>query len=99
MANTEVMAITDLQVRIMELEKDASTAWHHHTTVDDFFVCLTGRIQVESPDPKQAIVLNPGERAEIKSPRVHRVVNLHPDLSEYLLVQGIGCYDFIKDRV
>lgn len=97
MADQVIMEVSDLKVRVMELTEGASTQWHHHTAVDDFFVCLSGTVQIESPDPKQAVVLHPGERTKITSCRIHRVVNLYQGRSEYLLVQGVGPYDFIKD--
>jgi hypothetical protein len=67
--------------------------------VDDFFVCLVGAIRIETADSEPPLELQPGERAEIKRPRVHRVVNVSGEKSEYLLVQGVGTYDFIKDIV
>jgi len=81
----------------MELARDASTDWHHHTVVSDFFVCLNGVVKIEAKNPDEAVILNPGQRAEIKPPQVHRVTNINKDKSEYLLVQGVGPYDFIKE--
>jgi quercetin dioxygenase-like cupin family protein len=98
MANEEIMRTADVRVRVMELEGGACTEWHHHSEVDDFFVCLAGSVLVETRYADDAFVLHPGERGEVKRHRVHRVVNLHADKSEYLLVQGVGGYDFIEDQ-
>ena len=86
-----------LLVREMVLEKDASTEWHHHSEVTDYFVCLTGRVRVETQSPDETFSLHPGETAEVKLQQVHRVVNVHDDRSLYLLVQGVGAYDFIRE--
>jgi quercetin dioxygenase-like cupin family protein len=98
MASEEILRTHDVRVRVMELGVGGSTEWHQHTEVDDFFVCLVGKILVETRYTDEAFDLHPGERGEVKRHRVHRVVNLHNEKSEYLLVQGIGAYDFIKEE-
>lgn len=96
MNRREIIITADVSVRIMELEIDAATDWHFHTEVKDFFVCLTGAVAVETRDPSTATTLHPGQQAEVGPGAVHRVVNISADRSEYLLVQGVGTYDFCK---
>jgi quercetin dioxygenase-like cupin family protein len=95
MSNIEVIKTDNVLARIMSLKEDASTEWHYHTETKDFIVCLTGRILVESRTPVEVYILHPGERAEIYARQVHRVVNVYKEKSEYLLIQGVGRYDFI----
>jgi len=83
-------------VRVMPLEKNASTEWHHHTEVTDHFVCLSGLIKVEAKNPDKEVMLQPGQITEIKPLHVHRVVNINDHGSAYLLIQGVGTYDIIK---
>ena len=97
MSTKELIKTEDVLVRIMELAKGAATEWHHHTEVRDIFVCLNGVVRVEARNPEEEIILHPGQRAEIAPPRIHRVTNTHHDRSEYLLIQGVGAYDFIKE--
>ena len=94
MSNREVIRTDSVLVRIMVLKEGASTEWHYHTETKDFIVCLTGRILVEVRIPVEVYILHPGERAEIFACQVHRVVNVHKKISEYLLIQGVGAYDF-----
>jgi quercetin dioxygenase-like cupin family protein len=96
MSNQEIIKTENVLVRVMELEKDALTEWHYHSEVSDYFVCLNGVVRVESKSPDEAIILYPGQRIEIKPPQVHRVINVHTDKSEYLLIQSVGKYDFNK---
>lgn len=98
MAERVVVKSSEVSVRVMELEPGASTEWHHHSQVNDFFVCLKGALQVETRDPYHVVVLQPGETAEVKTPVVHRVLNLHQEPAEYLLTQGVGTYDFITSN-
>jgi quercetin dioxygenase-like cupin family protein len=96
MSNQNIIKTENVLVRIMELEKDASSEWHYHTEVTDYFVCLNGSIKVVTKNPDSALIMLPGHRVEVKPYQVHRVVNISSSKSEYLLVQGVGTYDFIK---
>ncbi len=98
MSNREVLKTDNVLVRIMELEKDGSTEWHHHTEVADFFVCLEGVVQVETRDPARGVILHPGQHTEVVPVQVHRVVNRGEGRSQYLLIQGIGSYDFCVEK-
>lgn len=97
MAAQDIIKTENVAVRIMELAAGAATEWHHHTEVNDFFACLTGVVAVEAKNPDETVILYPGQRTEIKQSRIHRVINTHNERSEYLLVQGVGVYDFIKE--
>lgn len=99
MAKREIIKTDNVQVRIMELEKGAATDWHFHTEVLDFFVCLKGAVQVETKGPDWTVALQPGQQTEVTPMKLHRVVNVSDDKSEYLLVQGIGTYDFYLEMV
>ena len=95
MKETEAIAKTDnLQVRIMTLTPREIAAWHFHTQVIDDIFCLTGRIVVRMQEPDEEIRLSPGQRVRIETNRVHQLENLEETASTYLLVQGIGKYDF-----
>ena|ERR1035437_3353213 len=96
MSNQEILKTDNVSVRVMVLAEGASTEWHYHTNVADFFVCLSGTVKVETKNPDEEVILLPGQRTEIKPPKIHRVLNTNNDKSDYLLVQGIGPYDFIK---
>lgn len=91
----EVMLDTEnVRVRIMVLDGGQATAWHYHTEIVDQMLCLEGKVAIEYQGPQECVELNPGGRCEVAVERVHRVVNLTPDDAKYLLVQGVGRYDF-----
>jgi quercetin dioxygenase-like cupin family protein len=95
MQESEVVAKTDaLQVRIMNLKPREVAAWHYHTQVTDDIFCLTGMIAVRLRDPDHEIRLLPGGRYRIETGKVHQLENLNDLEASYLLVQGIGQYDF-----
>lgn len=89
-----ILATENVRVRILTLDGEQATAWHFHTEVTDRMLCLEGKVAVEYQDPPERATLNPGERCEVAVKRAHRVVNLTAAPAKYLLVQGVGRYDF-----
>ena len=68
--------------------------WHYHTEVTDDIFCLTGIIRVYMQESEEMSELSPGQRVHIKTGRRHQVENPDNKESTYLLVQGVGKYDF-----
>ncbi len=93
-----ILKTSDVLIRVLKLEVGSSTGWHHHSVVSDFVVCLNGAVAVETKNPEQTKDLLPGQRYRIEPMQAHCVKNTAAQASEYLLVQGIGSYDFIPDR-
>ena len=95
MQESEVIAKTDdVRVRIMMLNPREIADWHYHTQVTDDIFCLTGLIIVRMKDPDEEFKLIPGQRCQIRTGKVHQLENLDDKEASYLLVQGIGKYDF-----
>jgi len=96
MGNQELIKTDKVSVRVMELAEGASTNWHYHSEITDYIVCLSGAVKVETKNPDEETILHPGQRIVIMSHQPHCVVNAHISGSEYLLIQGVGKYDFNK---
>jgi len=95
MTKPEILIETqDVRVRIMTLESGQATEWHYHTEIIDRMFCLDGPVAVESRNPDQCIELVNGQYCDVAVKRLHRVVNLTTREARYLLVQGVGRYDF-----
>jgi quercetin dioxygenase-like cupin family protein len=93
----EVLIKTDnVSVRVVEMEAGGALPWHHHSEVTDHIVALDREIEVQMRSPDEKIVLMPGKRCTVPTGRVHRVVNLCEKKNNYLLIQGVGKYDFNK---
>lgn len=99
MGNQEIIRTDTTLVRIMELAIGESNAWHYHSEIADFFVCLSGSLQLDTRNPDATILLQPGETFRVQPPQWHRVLNPGHETARYLLVQGVGKYDFITERV
>ena len=99
MKKEEILIQTrDVQVRIIELKAAEMTPYHHHTEITDNMFGISGEISVQMKDPDEEVLLTPGSRCTVATGRIHRVVNdLQTKTSSYLLIQGVGSYDFIED--
>jgi len=95
MQESDVIIKTDtVRVRIMSLAPREIAKWHYHTEVTDDIFCLTGMIVVRMRKPDEENELQPGQRCQIETRRMHQLENLTDKESTYLLIQGIGKYDF-----
>ncbi len=96
MTHEEILIQTEnVRVRVMKLLPGEATPWHFHQQVTDHMVCLTGLIEVHLREPEAEYPLQPGQRCLVEVRRVHQVVNPSTeDGASYLLIQGIGRYDF-----
>jgi len=93
-----VLKTEDALVRIIEQKGNSKSPWHYHSEVTDDCFCLEGVIEVHVKNPKQTTSLKPGERCTIKVGEIHRVANCSDKIAKYLLIQGVGKYDFIESN-
>jgi quercetin dioxygenase-like cupin family protein len=83
--------------RINELQISPSqkVPWHYHNNIQDTFYVLRGKIRIFLRDPKEEVRLGPGETFSVKPKRPHLVVNGGDSSATFLVLQGIGEYDFV----
>ena len=83
--------------RISELQISATqkVPWHYHSHVQDTFFVLEGKLRVFLRDPKEEVRLGPGETYTVKPGRPHLVANAGETSATFLVLQGIGEYDFV----
>ena len=83
--------------RISELQISPTqqVPWHHHTNVQDTFYVLEGEIRLFLRDPKEEVRLAPGQTYTVRPGRAHLVTNGGQVSATFLILQGIGEYDFV----
>lgn len=83
--------------RIAELTIDPTqqVPWHCHTNVQDTFYVLEGSIRIFLRDPKEEVLLAPSETFSVRPKRPHPVTNGGETAATFLVLQGIGEYDFV----
>ena len=85
----------DLRVRVLTLGAGQCVPWHYHTDITDSFVCLEGPMVVETRAPRATHVLRPGERCAVGPKTAHYVHGLDDGPCKFLIVQGVGVYDYV----
>jgi mannose-6-phosphate isomerase-like protein (cupin superfamily) len=82
--------ITELQ-----LSPTQKVPWHTHTNVSDTFYVLEGQMRLFLQDPKEEVNLKPGEVYVARPKRPHLVTNGGTKSLTFLVLQGVGEYDFV----
>ena len=82
--------------RLTELQIGPSQKipWHPHTSIQDPFRALRGRICVSLRAPDEEIHLASGEICTVSRRRPHRATNAGEGSASFLILQGSGEYDF-----
>jgi quercetin dioxygenase-like cupin family protein len=95
-AGREVVAEgADVRVQVLTLAAGQCIPWHYHSEVADNFVCLEGPMVVETRAPRALYVLMPGERCAVPPKTAHTVRGRDGGPCKFLIVQGVGVYDFM----
>jgi mannose-6-phosphate isomerase-like protein (cupin superfamily) len=83
--------------RITELQLSPSqkVPWHTHSNVSDTFYVLEGEMRLFLQDPKEEVKLKPGEVYVVRPKRPHLVTNGGTRSLIFLVLQGVGEYDFV----
>ena len=95
----EISSLIDANgVRVAEFEIDPKEKgiFHYHSEIMEYCYCIKGQLSIDIENSEQSIVLLPGEKIEIPLGVVHRVNNDTNSIGRYLVVQGVGSYDFIQ---
>jgi mannose-6-phosphate isomerase-like protein (cupin superfamily) len=83
--------------RINELKISAvqKVPWHYHNHVSDTFYVVEGAIRIFLQQPKEDVRLAAGETYTVPARRPHLVTNAGQASATFLVLQGLGEYDFV----
>ena len=82
--------ITELQISPAQ-----KVPWHYHSNVQDTFYVLEGKVRLFLREPKEEVRLGPGDTYSVPARRPHLVTNGGDSSATFLVLQGIGEYDFV----
>jgi quercetin dioxygenase-like cupin family protein len=85
----------DLCVQVLSLAAGQCVPWHYHSEISDSFVCLEGPMVVETRAARGAYRLLLGERCAVPPKTAHYVHGEADGPCKFLIVQGVGVYDFV----
>ena len=83
------------RVAELQLSPSQSVPWHKHTEISDTFYVLEGTMVLFLQDPKEEIHLEPGQSHVVVAGRPHLVTNGGTTSLSFLIMQGIGTYDYV----
>ena len=83
--------------RISELQISPTqqVPWHFHTNIQDTFYVLEGELRIFLREPKEEVQLAPGQTYAVRPGRAHLVTNPGQGSATFLVLQGIGEYDYV----
>jgi quercetin dioxygenase-like cupin family protein len=83
--------------RISELRMSPTqrVPWHYHTNIEDTFYVLEGHVQITLREPDDLVELEAGASwGPVRPGRPHLVTNGGRGAATFLVLQGLGEWDF-----
>ena len=83
--------------RISELQisPTQNVPWHYHNNIHDTFYVIEGQIRLFLREPAEEVRLGPYDTYSVRPRRPHFVANGGNGLATFLVLQGVGDYDYV----
>ena len=83
--------------RISELQISPTqkVSSHCHSNIQDTFYIIEGQVRLFLREPKEEVRLGPGDTYSVRPRRPHLVTNGGNNSATFLVLQGVGEYDYI----
>ena len=79
----------------LQISPTQKVPWHLHNNIQDTFYVIEGHLRLFLREPKEEIRLDPGQTYSVKAGRPHLVANGGNSSAIFLVIQGIGEYDYV----
>ena len=83
------------RINELQISPTQKVPWHYHNHIQDTFYVLEGKLRIFLRDPKEEVLLNPGDMFTATAGRPHLVTNAGDASATFLVLQGIGEYDYV----
>lgn len=93
--HAEHAARPGFRITELQLSTRQKVPWHYHNHVQDTFYVLSGRLRLFLREPKEEVRLEPGQSYSVAARRPHLVTNGGEQSVNFLVLQGIGEYDYV----
>jgi quercetin dioxygenase-like cupin family protein len=87
---------TDVRVRLFTLASGEIIPWHYHSQCSDHYFVLQGTLSVETRNPEAQHALEAGVSHRLQPGMPHQICNRSETDCRFLLVQGVGVFDWVK---
>ena len=89
-----IFSTEEVRVSHLVLAPGEEVPWHFHSDVRDTFYVMRGPVTVYTREPDSTTVINGGEVLQTRKRQPHRVVNGSDHDVAFVLIQGVGKFDF-----
>jgi quercetin dioxygenase-like cupin family protein len=83
------------RINELQISPAQKVPWHYHSNIQDTFYVIEGHIQLFLREPKEEVRLGPGDTFSVRPRRPHLVANAGGRSATFLVLQGIGEYDYV----
>ena len=87
--------VPGLRVRQLSLAVGQCVPWHFHSEITDTFFCMKGPMRVRTRSPDAEFVLEAGDTVAIPPGRRHYAAGVDNQACTFMIVQGVGTYDYV----
>ncbi len=91
-----IMTGSDVQARLFTLAPGDTIPWHFHRAAADHYFILEGTLTVVTRAPEETRTIRAGSDYRIVPGTAHLITNRSTDDCRFLLLQGVGKYDWVK---
>jgi len=88
-------ARSGFRIAELQISPTQKVPWHSHSNVQDTFYVIEGELRLFMKEPEEDVRLKPSETYSVRARRPHLVTNAGKTSATFLVLQGIGEYDFI----
>lgn len=83
------------RINELQISPTQTVPWHYHSHVQDTFYVLGGQLRLFLREPTEEVRLGPGKTYSVRPRRPHLVTNGGDRSATFLVLQGIGEYDYV----
>jgi quercetin dioxygenase-like cupin family protein len=91
-----IMTGSDVQARLFTLAPGETIPWHFHRATADHYFVLEGALTVVTREPETSWTIGVGSDHRIAPGTAHLIANRSTADCRFLLLQGVGKYDWVK---
>ena len=89
-----IFSTDEARVSYLVLAPGEEVPWHLHSDVRDTYYVLRGPVTICTREPEATTVVETGAVLQTRARQPHRVVNVSDHDVSFVLIQGIGRFDF-----
>jgi quercetin dioxygenase-like cupin family protein len=83
------------RINELQISTTQKVPWHYHSNIQDMFYVIEGHVRLFLREPDEEVRLGPGDTYSVRPRRPHLVLNDGDCSATFLLLQGIGEYDYV----